>query len=195
MSLAYYAQNARSAERTRMRIQRSGMVAGQKIWSEDECNVLRELAPDYKAVFRRLRTRTVGAIKAQSSKLGLTKPVRFWTAAEISKLRKIYPTATREELCAAFPHSSWRNIKAKAQYYHFRKKRKPFKIIGIPGLDEVRKRCFEIGWSMPDLDKAARTGTYFQRAGWIGKKINHRALGRAIEALDGEIKAAWREYE
>ncbi len=37
-------------------------------------------------------------------------------------------------------------------------------------------------------NEGSRPGRYFQRAGWIGKKINHRALGRAIEVLDGVIE-------
>ena len=45
------------------------------------------------------------------------------------------------------------------------------------------------------MDKAARTGTYFSRAGWIGKRLNHRALGRAIEALDGAVMPEWVRYE
>ena len=195
MSLAYFARNARSAERMRERIRRSGMVAGHKVWTDAEREILKGLVPDYKAVRRRLRSRTAAAIQAQSCKLGLTKPMRYWTAAEISKLRRIYPTATKQELCEAFPFSTWQNIKAKAMYYKFRKRRVPFKLTGIPGLDEVRKRCYEIGWSMRDLDSAARTGSYFRRAGWIGKRINHRALGRAIEALDGAVMPEWARYE
>jgi len=184
MSLAYFARNARSAERMRERIRRSGMVAGHKVWTDAEREILKGLVPDYKAVRRRLRSRTAAAIQA-----------RYWTAAEISKLRRIYPTATKQELCEAFPFSTWQNIKAKAMYYKFRKRRVPFKLTGIPGLDEVRKRCYEIGWSMRDLDSAARTGSYFRRAGWIGKRINHRALGRAIEALDGAVMPEWARYE
>jgi hypothetical protein len=55
-------------------------------------------------------------------------------------------------------------------------------------------KCFEIRWTMADLDQAAGTKGYFSRAGWLGKHvINYKAIGRAIVALDGEVKAAWND--
>ena len=195
MSLAYHSRNAVMAQRTRARIQRAGEVAGQKLWTDQERETVKRLAPDYKALRKALRKRSHVAIRAQAAKLGLTKPIHFWTGAELSKLRKLYPAASSKEICEAFPHSTWTNIKQAARYHGFRRKRVGYKLTGIPGLDEVRRRCFEIGWSMPDLDKAARTGKYFSRSGWIGKKINHRALGRAIEALDGYIMPDWKEEQ
>jgi len=46
---------------------------------------------------------------------------------------------------------------------------------------------------MVDLDEAARTKTYFRKASWTGKKrVNYRALGRAIKALDGVVQAQWK---
>lgn len=195
MSLAYHSRNAVMAQRMRARVQRAGEIAGQKLWTEQERETVKQLAPDYKALRKALRRRTYVAIRAQAGKLGLTKAIHIWTGAELSKLRKLYPTSSREDICAAFPHSAWDNIKQAARYHGFRRKRSGYKLTGIPGLDEVRRRCFKIGWTMPDLDKAARTGHYFSRAGWIGKKINHRALGRAIEALDGTVEARWQEYD
>lgn len=195
MSLAYFSRNADFAERTRERIRRAGYVAGQRLWTDGEREKIKQLAPDYKALRKALRSRSYVAIRHQAGKLGLTKEIHIWTGAELSKLRKLYPTASPQDICAAFPHSTWQNIQQTARYHGFRRKRKGYKLTGIPGLDEVRRRCFEIGWTMPDLDKAARTGTYFSRAGWIGKRINHRALGRAIEALDGAVMPEWARYE
>ena len=194
MSLAYFSRHAASAERTRERIRRTGRVAGQKLWTETEREKVKQLAPDYKALRSVLRGKTPTAIRFQCSKMGLTKTIHIWTGAELSKLRKLYPSASPQEICGAFPHSTWTNIKQAARYHGFRRKRAGYTMTGIPALDEVRKKCFEIGWTMADLDKAARTGTYFRRAGWSGKKISHRALGRAIEALDGNVMAAWKEY-
>lgn len=195
MALAYHARNAVMAQRMRARVHRAGEIAGQKLWTDQERETIRQLAPDYQALRKALRRRSYVAIRAQAGKLGLTKEIHIWTGAELSKLRKLYPEASPQDICAAFPHSTWHNIQQTARYHGFRRKRKGYKLTGIPGLDEVRRRCFEIGWTMPDLDKAARTGKYFSKAGWIGKRTNHRALGRAIEALDGAIMPEWARYE
>jgi hypothetical protein len=193
MSLNQYAQNVRLAEMTRARIRRQGHVAGNRLWSEPEKDILRALAPDYVAIHKKLRHRTSVAIQAQCAKLGLRKTIHLWTGAELSLLRKMYKTATAAEICTAFPHSTWTNIQQAARYHGFRRKSRRYKITGIPALDDVRSRCFEIQWTMVDLDKAARTRSYFRKSRWIGKRINHRALGRAIEALDGVVQAQWNE--
>ncbi len=194
MSLAHHVQNARSAERMRERIRSSGMSGGRSVWTEAERDVLRALAPDYKAVRRQLRSRSMRAIHAQSLRLGLAKSIHIWSAAEISKLRKMYPSASLKEIAETFSHSTLKNIRKVAYYHGFRRKRVEYKPTGIPLLDAVRKRCFEIGWTLKDLDKAAKTKGYFHKAHWRGRHINYRALGRAIEALDGVVHAEWREY-
>lgn len=195
MSLAYFARNAASGERARRRMQRSGFtMSGQKLWTQTERQILLDHKGDYAAMKKLLPDRSIAAIASQCSKMNLRKTIHVWTAADISKLRRMYPKASEEEICAAFPHSTWVNIQQVARYRGMRRDRRvPYKITGIPALDEVRQRCFEIRWSMPDLDKAARTGNYFYRAGWIGKRVNHRALGRAIEALDGVVQARWND--
>lgn len=192
MSLAYFARNARSAERARRRMQREGVtMSGAKLWTDEEREIVEKLAPDYDAIVKRLPHRTRTAIKSQAGKMGLSRAIHIWTAAEISKLRKLYPRASAEEICTAFPHSTWINIRQAARYHGFRRLNKAYKPTGIGALDEVRRKCFEINWTMGDLDKAAKTKKYFRKCGWIGKKINHRALGRAIEALDGVVQAQW----
>ncbi|WP_037088586.1 hypothetical protein [Rhizobium sp. CF080] len=195
MSLAYYARNVASGERSRRRMMRAGVtMKGQKLWDDTERQVLMDCRGDYVAMRKRLRHRTKHAIFGECAKLGIRKSIHVWSAAEVSKLRKMYPKASIEEISSAFPHSAWVNIRQVARYHGFRRASTlSYKLTGIPALDDVRRRCREIGWSMADLDKAARTGRYFRRAGWIGKRINHRALGRAIEALDGVIQAQWNE--
>lgn len=194
MSLAYFARNAASAERARERMQREGVTMnGHALWTDKERAVLVKFKGNYDAMCKRLPHRTRIAIRSQCALMGLQQSRHVWLASDISKLRRMYKTASVEELCAAFPHSTWINIQQAARYRGFRRRgRQPYKLTGNSGLDAVRRKCYEIGWTMPDLDSAARTGTYFKRCGWIGKKINHRALGRAIEALDGVVQAQWR---
>ncbi len=59
-------------------------------------------------------------------------------------------------------------------------------------VDQIRERAFELGYSMPDIDELARSKRYFQVAGWHNGYINHRAVARAIAALDGDVAASWR---
>jgi hypothetical protein len=176
-------------------MKRAGVtMKGQKLWDDAERQVLLDCRGDYKSMCRRLKHRTYNAIRWQHAKMGLQKSKHVWSAAEVAKLRKMYPKGSVEEISAAFPHSRWANICAQARYRGFRREnRLTYKLTGIAALDDVRRRCREIRWTMRDLDKAAKTGTYFQKAGWIRKRINHRALGRAIEALDGVIQAQWTE--
>lgn len=195
MSLTYFARYAAKGELARIRFQRAGVtMRGDALWTDEERSVLAIFKGNYDAMCKRLPHRSRVAIYAQCGKMGLRKAIHFWSAAEVSKLRKIYGAASASEISAAFPHSTWINIRQVAQYHGLRRRGKiPYKLTGFPALDEVRRRCFEIGWTMVDLDQAARTKTYFRKASWTGKKrLNYRALGRAIEALDGVVQAQWR---
>jgi hypothetical protein len=195
MNLTYHAKYARVAAQSRERARKTGYVGHNKLWSEAEHEIVRKLAPDYDAMEKALN-RTRGAIGWKCAQMGLRKPAHQWTAAEISRLRKLYPSGSIKDLCEAFPHSSIVNIRYVARYHGMRRSRKPYKATGIPLLDEIRLRCFEIGWTMIDLDKAAKTKKYFRKSEWFGKnRINYKHLGRAIEALDGFVQAEWREYD
>lgn len=153
--------------------------------------LVRKHGHDYKTL-NKLLNRSEWAIKHKAIQLGMRKKLHFWTAAEITKLRKMYPTASPEELREAFPQTSFVNLGYLARYHGMRRKRREYKSIGVDVLDQIRKRCFEIGWSMVDLDEAAGTGDYFSRSGWRRKKrLNLWAAGRAIEALDGSIEIRW----
>ena len=195
MDLSYHSRNANSASTSRKRILHRGCTPkGHKLWTAEEEAILVECNGEYAAIRKRLRHRTKTAIAARCQMLGLRKKVHIWTGAELAKLRRLYRRAPIREIEEAFPHSNWVNIRQIAKYHGFvGQNRKPYKLTGHPALDEVRRKCFAIRWTMTDLDRAAKTGTYFYRAGWIGKKINHRAIGRAIEALDGQIQACWNE--
>lgn len=167
---------------------------GGSPWTDEECAVLVSLKGNYAEMQKCLPHRTLAAIRGQCAKMGLRKSIHVWTAAEISKLRRLFGSAPRAEICAAFPHCTWASIDQVARYRGLRRRARRYADTGIPPLDAVRARCFEIRWSMVDLDKAARTGTYFQHARWFGRKINHRALGRAIVALGGRAQVRWPDY-
>lgn len=108
MDLAYLARNAVSAERARSRILRSGFtISGHKLWTDKEDLVCRIFYPDYFALCQVLDTRTKKAIQTRCQKLGLVPRKQSWEWPARQKLRKLYPEASREEICRFFP---WRRM-------------------------------------------------------------------------------------
>jgi hypothetical protein len=172
---------------------RSGYTLfGQKLWTEDEDLVCRLFYPDYFALRQVLYTRSETAIKFRCRKLGLVPPRKTWGPLERQKLRKMYPEASHADLQQAFGVSI-RRIQRVAQYYGYRRKRKPYKITGIKPLDQLRVRAYEIGWFMPDVDEEARTGRYFRSRGYSRKYPNFKAIQRGVSALGGHLEARWDE--
>lgn len=194
MMYANLARNARSAQRTREEIKRRGFtMTGAKLWSEDEEKILRELYPDYKAICKRLPHRTHSACRYSCGQLKLTRPIHMWTAAEISLLRRVYTRGTKAEIAQAFPHLRWMQIKSIARWYDIHRARQPFLPTGIPIIDEIRSRCFELNYTMVDLDKLTHS-RYFARQCWHNNgHLHHRAIGKAIKVLFGEIRARWKD--
>ncbi|MGO7375637.1 hypothetical protein [Rhizobium ruizarguesonis] len=108
MSLSYHARNAASAVRARKRIRKEGFnMRGDKLWSKDEIEIVRHLAPDYDAICKLIPDRTRKAIRVQASVLGKAHKRHCWTGAQAALLRKLYPDASRERLCESFPDVSW----------------------------------------------------------------------------------------
>lgn len=192
--IGWAARNAVMAERTRARIRQAGVTAkGHPLWTKEEDAKVLRLYPDYKALRRALRRRTYRALRARAGTLGITKKRHTWTAAEASRIRKLYPTANKGELYAAFPGLRWNQIVGKARHIRVRRNRRPLSPTGFPIIDEVRQRAFRLNYSMVELDAIAGTKTYFQKGGWHNGIVNKRAIYKAIEALDGEVLAVWKE--
>ncbi|TCL70517.1 hypothetical protein [Rhizobium sp. BK251] len=194
MDLAYLAKNAAIAERARRRMRREGVtMKGHKLWTDAERDVLRELAPDYNAMCKRLPHRTHKAIEGECARLGLRKKIHIWTAAEISKLRRLYPNASVEEICATFPHSTWTNIQQAARYHNLFRSRKPYKLTGNHPVDSMLKRLLPANVNLADLDKELRTKRYFRKQKWRHQRPNYNRLVKAIEWLDGRLEVHWND--
>lgn len=194
MDLRYLARNAVSAERSRQRILRSGFtISGQRIWTDDEDLICRSFYPDYFAIYQILHTRSKKAIQSRCQKLGLVPTRQSWGWAARQTLRKLYPEASREEICRVFPSADWLKIQAAARYYGFRRVKRPYKITGIPALDQFRSRCYDIKWTMRDADEEAGTRRYFQTRGYRTKYPNFKAISRGVRALGGHLEVRWDE--
>jgi hypothetical protein len=192
MDLAQLAKDAAVTERTRLKILRSGFtVSGHKLWTDEEDLICRIFHPDYSAICQVLHARSRKAVQTRCQRLGLAPRREAWGWSARQKLRKLYPDADRKEICDAFPGVSWDRIQAAARYYGFRRSRKPYKLTGIPALDQLRSRCYAIRWIMRDMDEEAGTGQYFQTRGYKSRSPDFNSIDKGVRALGGHLEVRW----
>lgn len=158
-------------------------------WTEREDQILRNIYPDYVTIKRRLRRRTLGAIRRRAHYLSITTKRHIWTGHEASRLKKLYATTRRKELLSAFPGLSVRQIESRAWHFGV-KKRRSLKPTGHPLADAIRARASELGWTMAKLDSVARTRRYFGGSQWQDSPT-HTALLKALHVLGGELSVVW----
>ncbi|MDW9370058.1 hypothetical protein GOB34_20585 [Sinorhizobium meliloti] len=194
MLISDYKRSASLSERARQRMRRLGTnFRGIPLWSEAENEILRQLP--IKQAQERLPHRTLSAIVNQRSKLGLGKQIHFWTAAEISRLRRMYPRCSKEEICAMFPHSTWINIGQVARSHGFRREKPPYKRTRHAVLDQIREKCQEINWTLVDLDREANTKYFASGSSIQARGLNYKAIGRALNILQGRMLIEWADED
>lgn len=194
MYLTDFTRGAASAERARRRIRYRGATPkGDKLWTPTEDDVCRKYGSDYAVLRQKLPNRSYIALRSRCQTLGLRPKRRILTANEVSRIRRLVSTASSDQLREAFPDLSIAQIRAASRYYGIRRKRLPLKGTGISVIDSIRQRCFELRYSMVDLDEVANTKEYFQKARWHTQGLKHSAIGRAVAALDGELTIRWRD--
>ncbi len=192
MSLAYHARNAASAERARRRIQREGYnMKGDKLWSDSEKQIVLQLSPDYDEICKLIPQRKRRSIRQMASILGVAGEKHIFTAAEISKLRRLYSKAPWREILEAFPFSNRERLRCVAKYHGFTRPRKKFKPTGNQPIDALLEKCAAANMSLVDLDKECRTRNYFRHGNWRSSPPNYTRFVRAIELLDGQLRAEW----
>jgi hypothetical protein len=167
--------------------------SGSPLWTTEEDETCREYGNDYRVLKTKLPHRSYHALRKRCQSLGLRPRRDLITIKELSLLRRMSATATSDEIQAALPHKTRRQLDKLRQYYGICSKRRPFSPTGYLILDEIRSRCFELNYSMLDLDKLAKSKTYFRQADWRRSGLNYRAIGRAVAALEGELTVHWRD--
>lgn len=193
MDLADHSRHAAKATQSRKRIQREGFTMnGKKVWTNQEDDVVRSMFPNYKAICRALPHRSYSGIRYRAHVLDLVTRRRPFTARELSIIRRIYPTGDRQELEAQLPGRDWQAIAGVATRNGIHRKLKPFKVTGVAVIDQIRSRCRELNYTMPDLDKLVKSKKYFSDAKWLSGHIHLRAIGRAVRVLFGDLKADWK---
>lgn len=172
-------------------IERTGRtIAGDFVWSTVELDILRRLYPDRRALSAALPRRTGAAIAHKARMIGLVPPLRIWTDADAAKLRRPYvngiPVATLAEM---FPGKTRKQIWGKAFAMGYRRPRRPPKPTGMPLVDSIRTRAFELRISMTELDAFVARKRYF-----VGPcHIDWTALQRAMTLLGGIPVVHWPE--
>jgi hypothetical protein len=158
-------------------------------WSTGNDRIIQTLYPDYPEMRRRLRNRSYYAIRNRARYLGVAVSRYIWTNHDKDKLRKLYLCgATRAEVAAAFPYLTQSQICSKAGHIGLLRARRPPHVLGIPPLDDVRRRAAVRGWTLRRLDKAAKTGRYFQQT---TRRIDWNHIARAVGVLEGAIDISW----
>jgi hypothetical protein len=178
-------------------LQRDGSgrhLNGYWYWTEAEDAALRRCYPNLAKAKKALPRRSLSAIKSRAYVLQIQRRVHVWTAADISKIRKLARHGTSKDLRAAFPDVRYANIARIARKNGIKRGRPPFVSTGYPLLDEIRERCHRLKYSMADLDDIAKTKRYFQDNHWRHMvSLNVGAIAKAIIALDGTISITWND--
>lgn len=194
--LRYAQRGAQRAAQLRTLNERRGYAGNNKLWTEAEDKICRDLHPDYQAILRTLPYRSYYAVRNRCQKLGLAPKRNLVTSADVSKLRRFYSTSKPDELRRLLPGRSLKQIRAIARYYGIRKRRRGFLPTGHPIIDDIRQRCFNLNYSMVELDREAGTGSYFAKGGWHSPNgFSPAKVAKAIVVLDGQIKAEWSSLQ
>ncbi len=193
MDFAFHRERLARSIKARDRIERTGFTPnGWRVWTSQEDDVLRKLYPDYRAIEQALPGRHIKALVARSARIGVSRSCHGWKASEISKLRKLYPTASHSTLLVEFPGLTWGAIKQAARAHGIFRAKRIHKRTGSPLVDSILTRIEEIGWTLGDLDKEANTQQYFTRQSW--RRLNAfdmEKLAKAVAVLDGKIRIDW----
>lgn len=191
MSHFCLSRNAATAERMRRRLAFLGHTPnGHPLWDQPETGHLVDGYPGYDHVLPRIPRRTRGAAHSKASRLKITRPRgRPWDINEIPRLRKHYPTATKEELLALFPGRSHVAIANAANARGIYRARRPYKPTGNRVLDQVLARARERNWSLADLGRESGNSRYFSHQNWRNGRYNHRVHALAVRVLGGGMRA------
>ncbi|WP_107675389.1 hypothetical protein [Agrobacterium sp. LAD9] len=195
MDLSFHNRTLTISMQVKERIRRTGYTpSGFKVWTAEEDEIVKSLYPLYAEMQLRFPERSLKALHGRCERLGIAKKLHWWTGAEISKLRRLYPTASRVKIREEFPSGTWRAIEAAAKRHGMRRARRKYKRTGHHLIDAILARIEEIGWTLRDLDEESKTGRYFRNGCWRRSKPNYGRLARAAKALDGRLVVEWAAY-
>ena len=167
--------------------------ATRRRWEPWEVSILRNSYPDVSKIAAQLPGRTPSAIKGKAAYIGISRASSLkWSDAEIIRLRKVYPTGTRDEVEAAFPGRTYNAVAAKALRRNIRRAKRNNAPTGNRLLDQVFKEAAKLNLSRSDMDFVARSGRYFQRSKWKVRP-NTAIHCRAAIAMGATLRADFKK--
>lgn len=192
MTLSWIARGAASAERGRRLMELRGVTPnGHPLWNLIEVGDLVETRPSYPAFVALHPRRTTPASRSKASRIGVAGPqAKQWDTNEVLRLRRVYPSGTRDEIIAAFPGRSYSAIARAANARGIYRKKGPEPPTGIRILDQILLRAGAKGYSLADLDRFSRSKSYFRCRRWR-KTPDNAAHCRAARALGGTLRASF----
>lgn len=165
---------------------------GRWLWTPKEDRLIREMYPDFSALEKLLRRRSIPAIKNRAFVLRLLRrPCHTWTAAEVLRLRRLWPRASRQELLAEFAPRTWKSLAGMAYRLRLRRQPLPVRLTGNSILDDIRRRAASLNISLKELDRICSTGAYFKHS-CDGRAPGRNAWPKAVAALGGKLQIVWQ---
>lgn len=150
---------------------------------------MRQTYPDYRALGEKLPHRSYAALRGRARDLGVQTPRALWTAADVSKLGRLWGSeATNAEIAAALPRFSKEAIKSQAKLMRFRRPYVGQRPTGDPFIDAVKAQAVRRRVTNRQLDKLVGTYDYFYRSS-ADLAVRHFVL--AAEALGGTVTIVW----
>lgn len=191
MSHFSLSRNAATAERNRARMRFLGHTPnGHPLWDGTETSDLVEGHPDYDAVMQKMWRRTRVAARGKAGRLKITKPrAPAWDDNELLRLRKYYPTYSREEISAAFPGRTYAAVARAANARGIYRAPKAYKPTGNRVLDQILARARARNWGLAELGIESGNSRYFSHQRWRYGRYNHRVHALAVRILGGIIRA------
>lgn len=163
-------------------------IAGDPLWTAEEDHALRAAFPERDAIVRELPSRSKGAIMQRARRLGLVKPRRVWSDSEAAALRHPYVTGLPvRQIAALFPDRTHRQIWHKAHAMGYRRPRRPPRSIGIPIIDSIRRRAFDLRLTMTELDHLVGRKQCFSGP----RRIDWTAVRCAVTLLGGHLQVSF----
>ncbi|TCQ28283.1 hypothetical protein [Rhizobium sp. PP-CC-3G-465] len=194
MNLHSANEGVRRGEKLKARMQASGLtMQGRELWTDDEIAILRSNYPDYPTMRRLLPGRSAKGIWRKIDKLNIGRKLNVWTAADVSKLRRLFGRASRAELEQSLPDRTWRNIVKTAYRHGLRRPRRRYVVVPSEQMNVIRARCEELGYTMIDLDELAGTRDYFKNGASFFLRPDMRKVDKAVRALDGKLVVVWND--